>query len=81
VLVAALGLVAGVAPAASGQGQGSTVVADQLNNPRGLEFGGGALYVAEAGRGGDTCLAPDFCFGFTGSSPRSPPVGRSGCGS
>jgi len=35
-----------------------TVVADHLNNPRGLSPApGGGLYLAEAGSGGDFCLA------------------------
>jgi len=44
-----------------------TVVADRLNNPRGLEIAGDALYVAEAGRGGPNCLPPpvEACIGFT----------------
>jgi hypothetical protein len=48
---------------------GGTVVADHLNNPRGLDLVRGALYVAEAGRGGDNCLDPveGPCFGLTGS--------------
>ena len=43
------------------------MVADRLNNPRGLELDGDALYVAEAGRGGPTCLPPpdEVCIGFT----------------
>ena len=51
-----------------GDGQ-ITVVADHLNNPRGLDLVGGALYVAEAGRGGDNCLDPveGPCFGLTSS--------------
>jgi hypothetical protein len=45
------------------------VVADRLNNPRGLELAGDALYVAEAGSGGPTCLPPpdEVCIGFTSS--------------
>lgn len=48
--------------------QGMTVVASGLDNPRGLAFGaGGALFVAEAGRGGtDLCAeGPEgpACFG------------------
>ena len=46
-----------------------TVVADHLNNPRGLDLVHGALYVAEAGRGGANCLDPveGPCFGLTGA--------------
>lgn len=56
-----------------------TVVAQGLDNPRGLAFGpSGALYVAEAGRGGTgPCLpSPDapppaqVCFGATGAITR-----------
>jgi sugar lactone lactonase YvrE len=47
------------------------VVADHLNNPRGLEFGtGGVLYLAEAGSAGPFCIDVDACFGFTGSIDR-----------
>jgi hypothetical protein len=52
------------------------VVADGLDNPRGLGFGpGGYLYVAESGRGGDgPCIShPEFgdiCFGATGAVTR-----------
>jgi sugar lactone lactonase YvrE len=54
---------------AEGHGGGVTVVADHLNNPRGLDLVRGTLYVAEAGRGGDLCLEPvqGPCFGFTSS--------------
>src|SRR5688572_32997010 len=50
----------------------STVVMTGLDNPRGLTFGkDGALYVAEAGRGGSgpcTVLrGQEVCFGRTGA--------------
>src|SRR6266849_701021 len=44
-----------LAPSAWAQSSGFTVVASGLNGPRGLKFGpDGALYVAEAGSGGDS---------------------------
>src|SRR5215210_1256779 len=52
------------------------VVADGLDNPRGLAFGpGGHLYVAESGRGGEgPCISnPEFgdiCFGASGAVTR-----------
>ena len=75
-LVAALGVV--VAPAAGAQARGHhhsrgfKVIASHLNNPRGLAWGpGGAIFLAEAGRGGKTCLSggPEgkTCIGLTGS--------------
>jgi hypothetical protein len=49
-----------------------TVIADHLNNPRGLSpAGGGRLYLAEAGSGGKTCISGGetgtICIGRTGS--------------
>jgi len=55
-----------------------TVVADNLNNPRQVTVHDGAVFVAEAGTGGDTCFGtpPDqACVGFTGSVTR---VGNDG---
>jgi sugar lactone lactonase YvrE len=52
------------------------VVASGLDNPRGLAFGPeGALYIAEAGRGGDgRCITgpegDDICYGATGAVTR-----------
>jgi hypothetical protein len=52
------------------------VVASGLDNPRGLAFGpGGALFVAEAGSGGDGPCIPDpeggeRCLGFSGAITR-----------
>jgi sugar lactone lactonase YvrE len=70
-LLAALTLAA-LAPAAQAQPAGGMVtVASGLNNPRGVEVGpGGAVYVAEAGRGGDNCISQDTCIGFTAAITR-----------
>jgi hypothetical protein len=53
------------------------VIASGLDNPRGLAFApDGALYVAEAGRGGDGVCQPDpdgegiVCFGLSGAITR-----------
>jgi hypothetical protein len=75
-LIGALGLVAAGLPAAQADRphhhNGPTVVADGLDNPRGLSFGpDGALYVAEAGVGGSgPCFTgPEgpACFGKSGA--------------
>ncbi|MGH3752450.1 MAG: ScyD/ScyE family protein [Pseudonocardiaceae bacterium] len=77
---AAAGVVAlavAVAPGAQAAAQPSfTVIASGLDNPRGLAFGpDGALYVAEAGRGGSGPCIPgpegdEVCFGLTGAVTR-----------
>ena len=63
----------------SGGGGGLKVVADGLDNPRGIGFGpDGALYVAESGSGGPVapgnCIASpeggQACFGRTGAVTR-----------
>jgi sugar lactone lactonase YvrE len=59
---------------APGKNATVTVIAQGLNNPRGLAWGPlGALWVAEAGTGGKTCMpgprGPQ-CFGTTGSVSR-----------
>jgi hypothetical protein len=76
-LVAALGMM--VAPAAGAQARahhtpssGFKVIASHLNNPRGLTWGPrGTIFLAEAGRGGKTCLSGgpegETCVGLTGS--------------
>ena len=60
--------------AGSGHHGGVTVVADHLDNPRGLDLRHGALYVAEAGRGGDTCIGEtpeeQTCVGLTSAITR-----------
>jgi hypothetical protein len=76
--LAALGLAAAMtgAGAATASAQELDVVAGNLANPRGMSFGpGGALYVAEAGRGGGgRCIAsPEggrMCYGATGRITR-----------
>lgn len=60
------------------QAQTWEVVVSGLDNPRGLAFGpGGALYIAEAGRGGAGPCAPGpegiRCFGSTGAITRYDP--------
>jgi hypothetical protein len=56
-----------VSPSAWAQSSGFTVVASGLDGPRGLKFGpDGALYVAEAGRGGPTLSTDLPC-------PQAPP--------
>lgn len=65
---------------ASGNAMEVKVVASGLNNPRGMTVGpDGAVYVAEAGSGGDTCVEVGVddtgqpvmsCFGFTGAITR-----------
>jgi hypothetical protein len=50
------------------------IAADNLNNPRQITVHDGAIYVAEAGTGGPTCIGdtPETtaCVGFTGSVTR-----------
>jgi len=61
---------AGGAPAALIAGV-PTVVMSELDNPRGLAFGPeGALYVAEAGRGGAGPCLGAICYGPTGGVTR-----------
>jgi hypothetical protein len=78
--VTALGGAAAATPGNEGGGGGLQVVADGLDNPRGIGFGpDGALYVAESGSGGPNvegnCItspesgAPS-CFGRTGAVTR-----------
>jgi len=72
--VAALGVMAAPAAGAHARGHGKAfaVVAEHLNNPRGLyRAPGGGLYLAEAGSGGKVCLSGgpegETCAGLTGS--------------
>lgn len=59
-LMAASPVNAALSPAAQATAEAAgtvTVVAENLDNPRGLAFGPhGELYIAEAGHGGDVCL-------------------------
>jgi DNA-binding beta-propeller fold protein YncE len=78
--VTALGGAATATPGAKRAGGGLQVVADGLDNPRGIAFGpDGALYVAESGSGGPNvegnCItSPETggpaCFGRTGAVTR-----------
>jgi len=48
-----------------------TVIADHLNNPRGVTVTrAGVVFVAEAGKAGGTCFAKGSCLGTTGSVTR-----------
>ena len=71
--LAAACLAAVAAPAAA-QGPAVTVVADHLNNPRGVTVApDGSVYVAEAGKAGPTCLGEgeeQACFAFSSSITR-----------
>jgi hypothetical protein len=65
------------APADAAAGQPFEVIASGLDNPRGLAFGPeGALYVVEAGVGGDPDMCMDagligvYCAGLTGAVTR-----------
>jgi hypothetical protein len=73
----AAALVGAAQAAAHDRGQEVRVVAQGLDNPRGMAFGpDGGLYVAEAGRGGTDCVIPSpegegtNCFGTTGAITR-----------
>jgi hypothetical protein len=67
-----------VAPVRTAAQQPFEVVASGLDNPRGLVFApNGALYIVEAGRGGDGICQPDpanpageVCFGLSGAITR-----------
>lgn len=74
-LVAATLLVGGLVSPVAADGPTFTLVASGLNSPRGVAVApNGAIYVAEAGVGGDDCRtipgAGDACFGTTGSITR-----------
>lgn len=74
-LIGALLAIALVVPTVSAGEPKVKVVADGLDNPRGLSFGpDGALYVAEAGSGGTLLCAPgpegEACWGTSGAITR-----------
>ena len=75
---ATVALVATISPSIKAQSS-VLVLASGLDNPRGLNFGpDGALYVAEAGRGGNSTLCapapdpplPNRCYGPSGAITR-----------
>lgn len=74
--ILAAGAALALALAAPAAGEDLEVVAEGLDNPRGLAFGpGGHLYVAEAGRGGaGPCVTgpegEQVCFGLSGAVTR-----------
>ena len=65
---------AAVAVPAAAQGPAVTVVADHLNNPRGVTTApDGSIYVAEAGKAGPTCFGEreaEACIAFSSSITR-----------
>ncbi|HVW41826.1 MAG TPA: ScyD/ScyE family protein [Amycolatopsis sp.] len=73
VTTAAVALATALVPAVAQAGGGVSTVAKNLNNPRGLTFSpDGALYVAEAGKGGPGPCMPgpeggSVCYGTSGS--------------
>jgi hypothetical protein len=74
VMIASVMLLA--VPSRAAGGSHDKVIVTGLDNPRGLDFGpDGALYIAEAGRGGDgPCIAGpeggEVCYGPTGAVTR-----------
>jgi hypothetical protein len=72
-IVAALVLAALIIAGVAGAQPSVTVVMSSLDNPRGLAFApNGALFVAEAGRGGAPCPGTMGlnCYGLTGAVKR-----------
>ena len=70
-----------LAPTAAAAEPTVTVVAQGLDNPRGMEVGpDGALYVAEAGRGGDLACVDgpegEACFGTSGAITKVTPTSQ-----
>lgn len=70
--LAALASVLALAAGAAGRPSATlTVIADGLNNPRGVTVTrAGVVFVAEAGKAGTTCLTQDTCLGTTSSVTR-----------
>ena len=70
--LAALASVLALAAGAAGRQSATlTVIADGLNNPRGVTVTrAGVVFVAEAGKAGTTCLTQDTCLGTTSSVTR-----------
>ena len=70
----AAALLAAIAVPAAAQGPAVTVVADHLNNPRGVTTApDGSIYVAEAGKAGPTCFGEgeeQACVAFSSSITR-----------
>ena len=84
VLLMAIALSAALAGAADEPDSQYDAVATGLDSPRHLDFGGdGALYVAEAGHGGSTCIPEgdsQRCIGQTGAITRVDGLTRQGLG-
>jgi hypothetical protein len=80
ITIVAVVVAGGVAAAGGGGGPAFELVVSGLDRPRGMAFGpDGALYVIEAGSGGDECVEvpeppafgdPTLCFGATGAVTR-----------
>jgi hypothetical protein len=71
VIAIAAATLASFLPSAAAGSPSVSEVASGLNSPRGLAFGGGALLVAEAGKGGHGACGPgplgETCIGRTGA--------------
>jgi hypothetical protein len=82
VAMTATAVTAGSTSASAGDRHSNgAVVASGLDNPRGLDWSHGRLFVAEAGTGGDgSCVpgifAPQICLGRTGAVTEVTPGGR-----
>lgn len=66
-----------IAAGTTAQAASLSVVADKLDNARGLSFGSdGSIYVAEAGNGGDCPPSATSCAGNTGAVTKITPNGQ-----